>query len=361
MQNLIDRVYEAAFVPELWPSVIERLGDISAAKSGSLLIMDGVSPPRWKATDIVRDSLQNFIESGTWRSCAMAASAPKLLHRGFMLDADVLEPHVLATDPAHQMQRALGLGYQLGCVMAMPTNEFVVWSLEHDISSAPPEPRQVAALNDLMGHLGRAGLVAARLGLERAQATASALQALGLPAAVLSASMRVVATNSLLDDMTLLFSLTAFDGIAIADEAANALFNNALQATIETRLPGPRSIPVKAQNGRPAAVVHVLPLRRSAHDVFSSAEILIVATTVNRDPAGPPASILTGLFDLSPAEARLAIDLTAGLPLGEAAQKSDLTYKTARTYLERIFSKTGTHRQGELVAMLSSVSPFTHE
>jgi DNA-binding NarL/FixJ family response regulator len=72
----------------------------------------------------------------------------------------------------------------------------------------------------------------------------------------------------------------------------------------------------------------------------------------------PSPTILTGLFDLTPAEAKLATALTVGRSLKSAAADSGVTFKTARTYLDRIFRKTGTNQQSQLVALLKSVQPF---
>lgn len=72
----------------------------------------------------------------------------------------------------------------------------------------------------------------------------------------------------------------------------------------------------------------------------------------------PSVNVLTSLFDLTPAEARLATMLSAGLPLNEAAARAGIGLGTARNYLIRIFRKTGTHQQGQLVALLKTVHPL---
>ncbi|RVA86239.1 helix-turn-helix transcriptional regulator, partial [Mesorhizobium sp. M7A.F.Ca.CA.004.02.1.1] len=54
----------------------------------------------------------------------------------------------------------------------------------------------------------------------------------------------------------------------------------------------------------------------------------------------------------------LAASLAQGRPLKEAAASSNVTVKTSRTYLERIFAKTGTRQQSQLVALLKSAEPF---
>src|SRR5690606_19127567 len=127
---------------------------------------------------------------------------------------------------------------------------------------------ELERFDGLRPHLARAALMAARLGLERAQTTVSALAALGLPAAVLSGTGRVLTGNTLFDGLDHLFLPVAFGGLAIADPAANALFQETITASRASREPLVRSIPVRPGNERAAAVVHVLPLRRAAHDLF---------------------------------------------------------------------------------------------
>lgn len=58
------------------------------------------------------------------------------------------------------------------------------------------------------------------------------------------------------------------------------------------------------------------------------------------------------LFDLSQTEAALAAQLVRGRTLTEAAASLNLTEYTARNYSKRIFCKTGTHRQAELVRLI---------
>lgn len=61
---------------------------------------------------------------------------------------------------------------------------------------------------------------------------------------------------------------------------------------------------------------------------------------------------LMHLFGLSLNEARLALALSRGRTLAQAAQEIGLTTESARTYSKRIFQKTGTHRQTELVHLV---------
>jgi len=62
-------------------------------------------------------------------------------------------------------------------------------------------------------------------------------------------------------------------------------------------------------------------------------------------------------FGLTPAEARLALHLVAGETLRSAEVKLGITYESARTQLKKIFNKTGTSRQAELVVVVLTALP----
>jgi DNA-binding CsgD family transcriptional regulator len=73
--------------------------------------------------------------------------------------------------------------------------------------------------------------------------------------------------------------------------------------------------------------------------------------------ADPSIKLAQQLFQLTPAETSLAIQLANGLSLEEAAEALNIRLNTARAHLRSIFSKTGVRRQTELVRIfLNSVA-----
>ncbi|WP_419535295.1 helix-turn-helix transcriptional regulator [Endozoicomonas sp.] len=73
----------------------------------------------------------------------------------------------------------------------------------------------------------------------------------------------------------------------------------------------------------------------------------------------PAQDIVKTLFDLTPAEAQLAMHLANGLTLDEASETLFISRNTARAHLRSIFSKTGVTRQTMLVRLiLKSVAPL---
>lgn len=58
------------------------------------------------------------------------------------------------------------------------------------------------------------------------------------------------------------------------------------------------------------------------------------------------------LFDLIPCEARLALALSRGMSIAEAAAELGLTIESARTYSKRIYAKTAARGQADLVRFI---------
>lgn len=64
--------------------------------------------------------------------------------------------------------------------------------------------------------------------------------------------------------------------------------------------------------------------------------------------------LLQRLFGLTTTEAQILNQIVSGRSISEAALRLNMAEGTARTHLKRIFSKTNTHRQNELVHLILS-------
>lgn len=240
----------------------------------------------------------------------------------------------------------------------MPSGEVFCITVERWLGDGRDEPAAVAALDGLRPHLARAGLLSARLGLERARTMVATLEAIGLPAAVLTASGRALAVNGLVDALSNFLLPAAHGRLSLAHPSANLLLQEALAASQAASAVSVRSIPVPSAEGRDPLIVHLLPLRGAAHDIFSGGAVLLVAAALSKSSKAPDLAVLHGLFDLSPAEARLAAALASGRSLKEAAVDGGIRFSTARSYLESVFRKTATRQQSQLVSLLKSTQPL---
>jgi DNA-binding CsgD family transcriptional regulator len=103
-------------------------------------------------------------------------------------------------------------------------------------------------------------------------------------------------------------------------------------------------------------VFRFLPVPVAARSPFLGARALLVFSDLHRNRQ-PSANLFARVFDLTPAEAKLASLLATGESVESAAQQLLVSRETIRSQLKAIFSKTGTHGQGELVALDPS-GPF---
>ncbi|MBK1868618.1 helix-turn-helix transcriptional regulator [Aestuariivirga sp. YIM B02566] len=352
--ELIDAIYEAAFIPEKWPAILAGIAEAAASKSGGLVLFADGQPVRGTTIPSLQDLMDEFVSDETLRLSA-STSCMSTVQPASFIDVDSFKKsEEIRDDPIRIQLRARGLGASARAIIPMPGGEIIHFVFQRGLEDGGYQPEHFALLDRLRPDMARAGLAATRLGLEHAHGTVNALATMGLPAAVLAANGRVKVSNTLFDQENALFVPTAFGRVALANPDGNRLLQLALQNSSGTHV---RSIPLQ-NAAAPAMVVHVLPLKRDAHDLFSGGDLLIVATTISASNLVPSPTILTGLFDFTQAEVSLATALAKGLSLKAAAAEAGLQVSTVRTYLNRIFRKTGTNQQSQLVALLKSAHPF---
>ncbi|QDZ11754.1 helix-turn-helix transcriptional regulator [Devosia ginsengisoli] len=192
--------------------------------------------------------------------------------------------------------------------------------------------------------------------MERASAGVAALEAIGIPAAIISARGVAIASNSLFEALTDVLRPAAFGRLAARDRLADQLLQAALPGQ-GVPVPEVRSIPMRLVDSDRAIVTHVIPLQRSASDIFDQGAAMVAVSGYSAGGNVPTEPLLRGLFDLSVAEARIAAGLAAGLTLAEVAQQRGIGMATARTHLAQVLRKTGTRQQGQLIALLKGFGP----
>lgn len=355
-EELIDEIYEAAAVPELWPNVLARISAIPDGVGGVLFATD-LKETKWLASDFMRPLFQEFVESGWAARNTRPQRLAALKYAGFVTDYDVYTPEELEREPVYlEFYRKKGLGWASGTMLPMPSGDLLVFSFERPYERGPIDRESVDVLDRLRPHLGRAGLLAWRLGLQRAQAAAQALEAVGLPAVVLRGAGRVHAANPSFERLIPDVAQDRAGRLMLADRAADALLERALARLRLGSVAGDvQSIPLAAQEDRPPMVVHILPVRRAAHDIFFQATGIVVITPVDRASV-PTAEVLQGLFDLTPAEARVARGIAEAQSVDALAAALGVSHHTVRVQLKAVLAKTGLNRQAELANLLSGLA-----
>jgi DNA-binding response OmpR family regulator/DNA-binding CsgD family transcriptional regulator len=148
------------------------------------------------------------------------------------------------------------------------------------------------------------------------------------------------------------------DGFCLSEgmlKGASAKQTNRLRECAE---PGPRaegedeiiSFP-RLSNKRPYLVL--VPGQRSKERDESDAVVLLVIDTEQRTKVS--GETLVRLYNLTPAETRVALMLIDGKRLDQIAGELEVAQTTIVFHLKNLFRKTETHRQADLVRVLLSV------
>ena len=356
MSRLIDRIYECAFVPDLWTEILWELAHLGGALSGWLCITNGQVLGWAASSQEARNDLRPLVESGWISRSDRFNRQLRAKQTGFIPDNTLYDSlEEMGNDPAYRdMLYPRGMGWASGTAIALPTGEDMVIALERAYDQGPASSAVLEALNKVHPHVARAAFVAARLQLERARAATHALALLGIPALVFADSGRALAANPLIEALSSFILWRADDRIALMDAAADALLRDAMATVDRDDTPSVRSFPVR--NADSAMIAHVVPIRGSARDIFSRCAALFMLTPVTR-PEAPPADLLRSLFDLTPTEARVARGLAAGQTVNDIAAESGTSTNTVRTHVKVVLTKTGYNRQADVVALLNGLRP----
>lgn len=346
-------MYQAALHLELWASILDDL--ILATESDA-----GVMRVCWPEHRLICSSLDEGWGQGQGLPAANERflaylRSKQLLNKGFFpvvpFRAD--RSNVRDNDFGPQTQAERDLAGHVGAATELPDGKIVSMELFRRGPKARYELDALKKLNGLHASFYQALFFAYQLELEKARSRVDALVEVGLPAALLGRNGRLLFCNTLFEEIREeFFGMSTGKLSLVGSDAVRKSFCVALEKASRSSA----NLNLPAHHSRPPAILRILPVRREETSFFSlTGTILIlssVATTVNI----PPFEIVSELFGLTSAEARLAVALTSGLSLRDSAANQGITVGTARSYLVRVFAKTGTARQSELVSLFKGVS-----
>jgi DNA-binding CsgD family transcriptional regulator len=353
--ELVDRIYESSFVPELWPGVLDELGRIAEGPGGALFISKA-EVHFWTASPKSHNFVEKWAnERWLWHG-QLHARALAARHAGFVTELDLFTPEEWDLEPlCRDFWRPRGIGGIVGTIIPIPTGENVSFLFPRRTERGPFERAVVQKLDELRPHLARSALLSARLQLERARIASETLAVMGLPALVLNEQGKVVAANSLIEAMTGYVQWRAQDRVSLKDRAADSLLRDAIAAIDVAGGFSLRSFPVRDTGANAMMVAHVVPIRLSARDIFVRCAAALVLTPVTL-PQAPPVELVQSLFDLTPAEARVARSLASGKTVEDIATDGGTSANTIRTHVRGVLEKTGCNRQVDIVALLTAIS-----
>jgi hypothetical protein len=185
---LVDAIYEAPFIPERWPALLQALSRATDGEGGLLLTVDGKHTLNWTACSFVTPLMERFIEGGYEKYNIRPQRGLAKRYPGFMTDQDVMTDEEIEASPIHRdILRPAGIGWSAGTVIPTPSGDLIVFDLSRHIDRGSYDRATLDLLDGFRPHLARAGLLAARMHLEQARSATDMMAKLGLPSAAVDA------------------------------------------------------------------------------------------------------------------------------------------------------------------------------
>jgi DNA-binding CsgD family transcriptional regulator len=336
---------------------LDELAKIADGRGGHLTAVSakGVN---WVCSPDMREFVERTL------ACNYAARGKRIgyiigaRHPGFLKEQDFFTEEEILSDPLRR--EILGdtwpeaAGFGAATAVPLPTGETIIFGLERNRDCGFVGAEIVARLDELRPHLARVALFSARLQLQQARAAAETLGLIGLPALVFDELGKVLAANKLIEALTNIVIWRGDDRVSLKDAVGEKLLRQAVE-TIDDDDAFTRSFAIRGAEAGAAMVAHVVPIRRSARDIFMHCAGVLVLTPVTL-PQAPPVELVQSLFDLTPAEARVARSLTIGATVEEIAATAGVSSNTVRTQVRSVLGKTGCRRQSEVVALLGGIA-----
>ena len=362
---VLEAFYDAALDETLWASALQQLTEITNSQAASFWVLDGTEAPRLSSFVTfnfdpvpIREYLEHTAAIDPTVQYLAAHPDTPIVHDGLVISEAEKTKH-----PYYDWHnRCLDTRFRMvGQAQLMPSVQAGV-ALHRTGKTGRYERADIDQFTVLHRHLERALTIGVRIG------SLGAVERFGnewldrCAAAVflLDTRKRIVFCNRAAEDLQ-----SSSDGVRLSAHRiglARKEDDSKLQSLIEQALSRSGSqyggaMRAQRPSGRQPFGIFVTPLTREYPSLALFRPAVCVFVTDPEIRPSLPLQRLREAFELTEAEARLAVMLAHGEDLRRAAEQLNISYGTARTRLAQIFQKTDTRRQAELVRLILTMMP----
>lgn len=369
VSNLIGHIYDTALDPELWPEALEQACDFVPGWSAGLFYQDnriqsGNAYFTWNIPE-------NYIQSYFDQYLLLSPFTPTALF--FEIGSTHSNIDIIPHDEFRRTRffrewaQPQGLLDTLFCNLEKSATAHVMFSIMRHERNGVVNESALKRFALLAPHVRRAATIGKVIDLHKVEAAALADTLDGLAAAMIlvDANGRIVHAN--VSGHTLLADCTALRGTGGKLSSADPRINQSLHDVFTAAGRGDLEIGIKgiaislSERDGERWLAHILPLtsgaRRKAGTEYSAVAAVFVRKAALDLPH--PLEALAHAYKLTPTEMRVLVAIVqiGGVP--EIAPVLGIAETTVKTHLARLFAKTGTNRQADLVKIAASyMSPL---
>ncbi|QND54760.1 hypothetical protein HB779_22905 (plasmid) [Phyllobacterium sp. 628] len=364
--DLIGKIYQAAYDPQYWKIAIEEMRELFNSSAACLTNHTNDKLKTWAySANPDGGYLQKYVEQYTLANPLLdslsTTSLKTVLYDGNLFDISEFRRSEFWNDWMKPQDMYAGLC----CKIHQTRNSIMFVDVRRGSNQTDFDQKDVELLSLLIPHFERASQINDRMMVFNA--LDNTFSRLPFGAMLVSADLRILAINDLAQEW-------------IDSSETEIKIRNGFLAARPSILNQIQNLAADACglhiNGVSGSGGHLVLESSSdcAHPTEYLIEVAPLFDAPFRETAGERCAMvmfkkmdmgnlagfeehIRSIFKLSRSEARLAVLLAAGSSLKDAAFQVGVKNSTTRTYLERLFRKTGTHQQSQLVALLKNVAP----
>ncbi|CAN7214875.1 hypothetical protein D9M68_82250 [compost metagenome] len=369
MHDTIRALYEGIFDADAWQRSLGALCQASGSTHAHLLVLDTVNERVLVNQEV--NPMPEAVAAYSEQYVAIDPALPfarRMSVGNWYIDSRELGVPAMRRSPFYgEFLRQFEQSSVMACLIERQPHYDVFLSLQRPHGHDHYSPEDARALDWAIPHVRQAMALRDRTHQVSALAHASAQLMERLPFGVivfrddgkplLANSIGEAWVRRLLPAASIETSAVAPPAAAVREEADWQLsrpFAEALRAACNPANPQPaQALRAADSAGRQAQVV-LLPLPPAHHLAmdWQRPSVLVAIHEPGTAPMTLPA-VLRDLYGLTPAETRLALQLSSGIGLPEACELIGIRRETGRTQLKAIFTKTATGTQAQLAHLLT--------
>lgn len=353
--TVVTGLYEAAAVSHSWAPALDALARLTGSR-GALISRPDRAHDGLACSASLDATVAQFFEQG-WhrndlRSARMIAAEP----RGFSRDQDITTADERARSDYYEgFARSAGVPWFAACGL-VDGGSVIGISIQRTEAEGAFDDADLDRLRRIRPHLESAMTFARRVA-DRADALdLDALEAADAAAFVVDHTGVVRGMNPRGELQMSRLVTTRRGRLTTMDGALRGKFERLIlgAAAVGRDVTAPVQEPLRltAPDGS-IALASAMPLCGAARQ-FGDGRAIVTLSAITQT-IGVDAGVLATAFDLTPAEARVAHQLSRGLEVAEIAEACDLSLGAVRFHLKAILPKAGVRRQAAFVALAASL------
>lgn len=362
-EHLLDAIYDTATEQMLWRSVLTDIADLTGSQGGILFGQSyGASTVHFDYNGRLSEECNAAYKERHVQNPWNSAMQVQPVGRVVLSDAVIALNELKQTLFFDEVLRPQDVAHNTMIALAARQDFCVAFNICRSGRQGPIGERGRALLEQLIPHMRRSIGLGFRIDGYRAMQRGEyrVLDRLSSGVILLDRRARILYANAparALDASQ--GPLQLRNATVTARSPLHAPRLGALIRAAIAGLPtGSMSVP-RLHDGRFLTIV-VVSVRGRDVDRFAhlrmpdAAVMLFIVDPANRGGVSP--ELIRDAFDLTAAEARVAIAVSSGLGIPEVAHQFSLSPNTIKTHLRRVFAKTGTASQVELTRLITSIA-----